>query len=366
MPEKTRADYGGPEELPPIPDESVEGWREIPIAGQEDPLVPLGAFTEFSDCDTNAAYFGEREEGSEVNFVGHPIDRSASLITHFLRRGTYEKLQAAQATLPEGIYFKFYDTYRPLAVQQTLFDDQKEALRQQHPDWDEAKLQEETQTYVALPSPNPDLGTTHPSPHSTGAVLDFTFTRLSEEGMRQLKQLNFDKLLRRLNYQIKDEDKPFIQEVLDWIDKQNFSAEKKRMVEQNWLSQYRYFRKKAEIFKNYATELDMGTNFDHFGSEAATNYYEKKSNLTDPEKEIRNNRRLLYKIMRDAGFANYPEEWWHWSYGDQMWAANLGKQQALYGGINLAEDNKATEESRRGVHEELQAKKGSGKEEVFL
>lgn len=31
-----------------------------------------------------------------------------------------------------------------------------------------------------------------------------------------------------------------------------------------------------------------------------------------------------------AGFINYPEEWWHFDYGNQFWAKLAGKK-AIYG-----------------------------------
>ncbi len=32
------------------------------------------------------------------------------------------------------------------------------------------------------------------------------------------------------------------------------------------------------------------------------------------------NRELLARCMEAAGFVNYPEEWWHFSHGDRLWA----------------------------------------------
>ncbi|HAE24988.1 MAG TPA: hypothetical protein DCG33_06580 [Prevotellaceae bacterium] len=34
--------------------------------------------------------------------------------------------------------------------------------------------------------------------------------------------------------------------------------------------------------------------------------------------------------MQCAGFANYPAEWWHFCYGDKMWAAYNNKKTAFY------------------------------------
>jgi D-alanyl-D-alanine dipeptidase len=36
--------------------------------------------------------------------------------------------------------------------------------------------------------------------------------------------------------------------------------------------------------------------------------------------------------MIEAGFAANPTEWWHFSFGDQMWAKLTGADAALYGG----------------------------------
>jgi D-alanyl-D-alanine dipeptidase len=43
------------------------------------------------------------------------------------------------------------------------------------------------------------------------------------------------------------------------------------------------------------------------------------------------NRKLLVDVMAGAGFANYPAEWWHWSYGDRYWAHTTGAACAIYG-----------------------------------
>jgi D-alanyl-D-alanine dipeptidase len=45
------------------------------------------------------------------------------------------------------------------------------------------------------------------------------------------------------------------------------------------------------------------------------------------------NRSILCTAMVAAGFANYEEEWWHWSYGDSIWALKSGKPYACYGSM---------------------------------
>ena len=49
-------------------------------------------------------------------------------------------------------------------------------------------------------------------------------------------------------------------------------------------------------------------------------------------KEQKKNRQKLVKIMKREGFVNFPGEWWHFSYGDRMWAAYKGKRDGgIYG-----------------------------------
>ncbi|HLT54892.1 MAG TPA: M15 family metallopeptidase [Bacillota bacterium] len=85
--------------------------------------------------------------------------------------------------------------------------------------------------------------------------------------------------------------------------------------------------------------LNMGTGFDDFSEKSATDYYEKLSNLTKEEQTIRDNRRYLKEVMEKAGFTNYPEEWWHFDYGNQNWGKATGNI-AIYGGILEIEHDK--------------------------
>jgi L,D-peptidoglycan transpeptidase YkuD (ErfK/YbiS/YcfS/YnhG family) len=57
--------------------------------------------------------------------------------------------------------------------------------------------------------------------------------------------------------------------------------------------------------------LDMGTPFDYFGELAQPSYEDrflKDGTLTKKQVE---NRRLLRKVMQEAGFQTIPDEWWH-------------------------------------------------------
>lgn len=80
------------------------------------------------------------------------------------------------------------------------------------------------------------------------------------------------------------------------------------------------------------TPLQMGTDFDNFSEKAHTNYFENTSCI-----EIRDNRRLLYHVMIEAGFTNLPSEWWHFDYGNRFWAFYT-KQSAMYEGVFTIEE----------------------------
>ncbi len=76
------------------------------------------------------------------------------------------------------------------------------------------------------------------------------------------------------------------------------------------------------------TELDMGTGFDHFGPEAVALYYEQDGRNQDA---TCNNRRILREALTNADFRCDNDEWWHFDYGNKVWAAALSKTHAIYG-----------------------------------
>jgi D-alanyl-D-alanine dipeptidase len=43
------------------------------------------------------------------------------------------------------------------------------------------------------------------------------------------------------------------------------------------------------------------------------------------------NRNSMSDSLKEAGFINYPGEYWHWSYGDRYWAYHIGQKTAYYG-----------------------------------
>lgn len=64
--------------------------------------------------------------------------------------------------------------------------------------------------------------------------------------------------------------------------------------------------------------VDMGSPIDEMSLRSHPNYY---ANTSDPiEQQYHTNRQLLKDIMLAANFMRHPQEWWHFSQGDQLWA----------------------------------------------
>lgn len=231
----------------PIPVLEQQNWPEIrkmPIEESNEPLVGLDAYPE--------------------RFVNHPEyymqGFSGSLPILYTRMGVYGRLVKAASMLPLGYKFVFLDTWRPVEVQQSLFDTYKARLASDNPGVNDEELTGMALKFVALPS----FDNKKPSPHNTGGATDLTIA--DDRGI--------------------------------------------------W--------------------LNMGTYFDEMTDRTCTRYYEEKLEkgeaLSDTETDILENRRLLFHIMIAMGFTNYTDEWWHYDYGDQLWAwHNNGQVTAIYG-----------------------------------
>lgn len=170
----------------------------------------------------------------------------------YARKSVAEKLKIAEEYLPNGFRFMIYDAYRPICVQQRLWNFYHQKLKNENPGISEEELDFKTSFFVSKPS----YDVMHPSLHNTGGAIDLTICNLNGES------------------------------------------------------------------------LNMGTEFDDFSDKAWTNHFEEY------EKDIvvRDNRRLLYNVMTEAGFTNLPSEWWHYDYGDKFWA-HFTNNTAMYEGI---------------------------------
>ncbi|MEI8249573.1 MAG: M15 family metallopeptidase [Synechococcus sp. ELA057] len=85
--------------------------------------------------------------------------------------------------------------------------------------------------------------------------------------------------------------------------------------------------------------LDLGGDIDAIGPVSEPDHHAAAA-LADPigpEARWHGRRQLLQRVMLAAGFVQHPNEWWHFSHGDQLWAWSLGEPRACYGGWAAAE-----------------------------
>lgn len=83
--------------------------------------------------------------------------------------------------------------------------------------------------------------------------------------------------------------------------------------------------------------LEMGSPIDLIGPPSEPDYFltlaESHSDSPECQQYLLWHRRrvVLHVAMHAAGFARHPNEWWHFSWGDQLWAWSTGAAEAAYG-----------------------------------
>lgn len=77
--------------------------------------------------------------------------------------------------------------------------------------------------------------------------------------------------------------------------------------------------------------LPMGSEFDEPSPVSWTN--------ATVDEVYAERRHTLYQAMTDAGFTNIPSEWWHYDFGNWVWAWYKGKDSAIYGPLEKAPSN---------------------------
>ncbi len=232
----------------PIVTHQQSGWKPVKINESGEALVCLNDLAISSRIAVHPQYYWQKLPGA--------------MSRCFARETVVSKLIKAASQLPNGFSLVIWDSWRPLEVQQSLFDRYKNILAAQNPLWTGQELVMHTSKFVAIPSRDPNA----PSPHLTGGAVDLS------------------------------------------------------------------------ILDGSGVYLDMGTEFDDFSPLANTRYYEaaleQGARLSSDDQKHLDNRRLLYQVMIDAGFTNYAEEWWHYDFGNQLWAIQSDRS-AIYGIASL-------------------------------
>lgn len=71
--------------------------------------------------------------------------------------------------------------------------------------------------------------------------------------------------------------------------------------------------------------VDMGSAFDEASPLSYTTAFENQAQTA-----AHTHRRILFHAMTRAGFTNLPSEWWHYDYGNQLWAFFAQQPQAIF------------------------------------
>lgn len=82
--------------------------------------------------------------------------------------------------------------------------------------------------------------------------------------------------------------------------------------------------------------VNMGSAIDELSARSHPDYF--ATSASPVEQRYYHYRQLLWEVMRSAGFQRHPGEWWHFSFGDQMWAWLMNQQLgdptlAIYGHV---------------------------------
>lgn len=144
------------EKLAILPAKGQVDWSAVTTCECGEPLAPVtGILSHTIRCNPQYRLRG----------VPHSLDCC------YCRQGVARKLaQISDWLCGSDLTLILWDAWRPVAVQQALYDAYKERLRHEHPNASEDELDARTRRFVAFPSCDP----ARPSPHLTGGALDVT------------------------------------------------------------------------------------------------------------------------------------------------------------------------------------------------
>ena len=85
------------------------------------------------------------------------------------------------------------------------------------------------------------------------------------------------------------------------------------------------------LVDKHGKPVDMGISLDDSYQDLKGIYCQTNSQaISSTAKKYR---AIMNAALTSVGFANYPTEYWHWSYGDRYWAFQTKHKFAVYGGV---------------------------------
>lgn len=219
------------------------------------PKIGVPSITSRVEEFVNEPIVSLSEEGFLVDSQYYKQGIPGSYKDCYVRKSLVEMLHNAESMLPDGLRFLIYDGYRPICIQQRLWNHYRGTIKHDNPNLSDEELDFKTSFFVSKPSYDESM----PSLHNTGGAIDLT------------------------------------------------------------------------LYDKSGKVLNMGTEFDDFSDKAWSNHFEEY----EDNEVVRNNRRILYNVMIEAGFTNLPSEWWHYDFGDKFWAHFKGKKPVYIGILDI-------------------------------
>ncbi len=264
-------------------------YHNIPIHDLGEPLVeiPLDKFAVISP---------------------HPYQQVGASYSHYspyhLRQGAIDRLLLAQdylQTQQPGWKLAIFDAYRPVAVQKFMVEHTFRELVQAR-GWEKESLTPEQSeslwelVHQIWAVPNYDRAT--PPPHSTGGAIDLALADATGA--------------------IVDFGSP-IDEISERSHPDYYAPLRLRSVTELRLRSLRQAQGSAvDVQQDSAIVI------------------QQEPAISDPQRQTYHQQRLLLKtVMEQAGFQRHPGEWWHFCYGDQMWAWLSEATTAIYGRVEV-------------------------------
>ncbi|MEM9772714.1 MAG: M15 family metallopeptidase, partial [Cyanobacteria bacterium P01_D01_bin.73] len=85
------------------------------------------------------------------------------------------------------------------------------------------------------------------------------------------------------------------------------------------------------LYDQNGRAVDMGAPIDECSPRSFPNHF---ADASEPAAiAVHRHRQLLAGLLKDQGFIQHPNEWWHFSWGDQLWAWQSQRETAHFGAI---------------------------------
>jgi zinc D-Ala-D-Ala dipeptidase len=171
----------------PIPVlDTVQHWQEILLVENSEPLIDLSN-PQFNKCIIVESQY------VRMNYLG-------AIETQFCREQVALRLMQAAALLPMGMRLKIWDAWRPLELQQDIFNRYLQVLTVAHTHLSHEELIQLCLRFVSTPSAHPEK----PSPHYTGGSIDLTI--ITDDNRELWMGTVFDDFSEKANMRFYEDD----------------------------------------------------------------------------------------------------------------------------------------------------------------